>query len=178
MGRRQKQVSVATVSDLLQIVWPDFVQVNDCIFALFQWKGNYSGDFKDKTQTEAFINLTHIVDEFRNKATFAFREPMSKDLDVVEEIYDPTHPDFIGACKLGRTIARMWAIKLKADFPKDRFRVYYTQYDNPIVRFHKVRPNESDWLSDEGLRAATDPSFHEAMVYDTDHLDVIVVKRS
>ena len=48
---------------------------------------------------------------------------------------------FVGACELGKQIARMWAVKLKADFPLDRFRVYYTQNDNPIVRFHKVRDN-------------------------------------
>jgi hypothetical protein len=178
MGRRQKLVSVATASDLLQVIWPDFVEVNECIFASFQWHGNYSGDFKDKTATESFINHTHILDEFRNRATFELREPVSKDLDLLEKIFDATHPDFVGACKLGRTIAKMWAIKLNADFPKDRFRIYYTQYDNPIVRFHKVRPNEYEWLSDEGLRTATDPSFREAAIYDTDHLDVVVVKGS
>jgi len=83
-----------------------------------------------------------VLDEFRNRATSERRETVSEDLDVVEETYDVNHPDFADACELGKQMARMWAMKLKADFPRDRFRVYYTQYDNPIVRFHKVRENE------------------------------------
>lgn len=82
------------------------------------------------------------MDEFLNKATFQHREQISNELDEIEEIYDASHPDFITACELGKTMARMWAIKLKADFPNEHFRIYYTQYDNPIVRFHKVRSNE------------------------------------
>jgi hypothetical protein len=61
----------------------------------------------------------------------------------------------------------MWAAKLQHDFPRERFRVYYTQYDNPIVRFHRVRTNEPVWLTDEALRFATDRSFEGAVIYDT-----------
>ena len=67
-------------------------------------------------------------------------------------------------------MAQVWATKLKADFPSERFRVYYTQYDNPIVRFHKVRPDEHMWMSDDELLDATDPSFRGALIYDTDRL--------
>jgi hypothetical protein len=74
-------------------------------------------------------------------------------------------------------MAGMWAMKLKADFPRDRFRVYYTQYDNPIVRFHKVRENEPQWLSDQQLTSATDRSFGSAVIYDTDYLDAPVAKK-
>jgi hypothetical protein len=59
------------------------------------------------------------------------------------------------------------ATKLKTDFPNERFRVYYTRYDNPIVRFHKVRPDEDVWLSDEELRNASDPSFRDEVICDT-----------
>jgi hypothetical protein len=95
----------------------------------------------------------------------------------VEETYDVNHPDFADACELGKQMARMWAMKLKADFPRDRFRVYYTQYDNPIVRFHKVRENEPQWLSDQQLTSATDRSFGSAVIYDTDYLDAPVAKK-
>lgn len=173
----QKHLSVGTARGLLQVVWPDFIEVNDCVLAAFRWGGNYSGWDKPKTETECFINHTHIMDEFLNEATFRHREEISDELDEVEEIYDESHRDFIMACELGRTIARMWVTKLKGDFPNDRFRVYYTQYDNPIVRFHKVRPNEKVWLRDEDLLDATDPSFRNAIIYDTDYLATPVVKK-
>ena len=102
---------------------------------------------------------------------------MSENLDEIEQIYDESHLDFPAACEVGKTMARMWATKLKADFPGERFRVYYTQYDNPIVRFHKVRPNEHVWQSDKELMDATDPSFRGALIYDTDYMDAPTVKR-
>jgi hypothetical protein len=175
--RTQKRVSVTTASELLQVLWPDFVEVNGCIFVAFQWTGGYSGMGDPKTETESFINHTHIFDEFLNKATLEYREPVSDELDLTEEIYDESHPDFLAACEVGRTIARLWAMKLKADFPTEQFRVYYTQYDNPIVRFHKVRPDEPVWLDDEDLLAATDQSFRDAIIYDTDHLATPIVKK-
>lgn len=130
-----------------------------------------------KTETECFINHTHLLDKFRNGATSERRDAVSHDFEVVEEAYDVNHPDFVGACELGKQIARMWATKLKSDFPLDRFRVYYTQYDNPIVRFHKVRENETVWLDDDALRLATDRSFTSAVIYDTDYLDRPVIKK-
>lgn len=170
----QKRLSVRTAYALVRLLWPDFVEVNGCIFVGFQC-GNGAVAVKElsrgKTETECFINHTHVLDEFRNKASFETREHFSEQLDVVEETYDNAHPDFIAACELGIKIAEMWALKLKLDFPENRFRVYYTQYDNPIVRFHKVRTDEPVWLCDEALQLAKDPSFRNAVIYDTDHLD-------
>ena len=60
--------------------------------------GNYSGWDKPKTETECFINHTHIMDEFLNEATFRHREEISDELDEVEEIDDESHRDFIMAC--------------------------------------------------------------------------------
>jgi|ERR1700690_1214316 len=172
------RVSVRTGTQLLGLFWPNFVEVNGCIFAAFQTRGGTIQELKEgKTETECFINHTHLLDEFRNRATSEHREAASDDLVVVEEVYDVSHPDFVGACELGRQIARMWAMKLKADFPLDRFRVYYTQYDNPVVRFHKVRENEAVWLHDGDLRSATDRSFASAVIYDTDYLDRPVIKK-
>ena len=68
-------------------------------------------------------------------------------------------------------------MKLKADFPHNRFRVYYTQYDNPIVRFHMVRSDEPMWISNEQLKSATAPSFSDAVVYDTEYIDSPIIKR-
>jgi hypothetical protein len=177
MSRIPKRIAVRTASQLLQLFWPDFIEVDGCVFAAFQCSGGPINELSDgKTETECFINHTHIFDEFRNRATSKHREAIADDFDVVEEFYDPTHPDFAAACEVGLYLARMWTLKLKAEFPHERFRVYYTQYDNPIVRFHKVRSNERAWLSDDQLKDATDPSFASAVIYDTDYIDNPVVK--
>jgi hypothetical protein len=55
--------------------------------------------------------------------TLKNREELSPDMDAVEEIYDHSHSDSIAACMIGKTMARMWAMKLKADFPNERFGV-------------------------------------------------------
>lgn len=178
-GRARKQVSIGMVSALAKILWPDFVVKNGCVFAGFQWgdDSTYSAWTDPKTEIECFINHTHVLDEFVNQARFKNREPVAEELDAIEEIYDESHLDFLAACEVGKTMARMWAMKLRSDFPGERFRVYYTQYDNPNVRFHKVRPNEHLWLSDKELMDATDTSFRGAVIYDTDYIDAPAVKK-
>lgn len=173
--RIQKRISIRTAGEIVQVFWPDFVEVDGCIFAAFQCQGGELTEGSDgKTGLECFINHTHLFDEFGNKAEHRIQNP--EQLDETEAWYDDSHPDFVAACDLGRKIARMWAFKLKLDFPQDRFRVYYTQYDNPIVRFHKVRVDEPEWLSDDELRAATDPSFRNTVIYDTEYVESPVTK--
>ena len=111
----------------------------------------------------------HIFDEFQNLATKRRVVHDDKELNVEEWTYDETHPDFVAACELGRATARLWALKLKEDFSSERFRVYYTEYDNPIVRFHKVRPNEPVWIDDEALRTAANSCFLNSVIYDTQY---------
>ncbi len=61
------RVSVRTGIRLLRLFWPDFVEVNGCIFAEFQLRGGPIQELKEgKTETECFINYTHLLDEFRN----------------------------------------------------------------------------------------------------------------
>lgn len=177
--RISKRISVRTASQLLRLFWPDFIEINECVFAAFQCSGGPIHELSEgKTETECFINHTHIFDEFRNSATVEHRNVVTDGFDVVEETYDPAHPDFAAACEIGPRMARMWALKLKADFPHQRFRVYYTQYDNPIVRFHRVRPSEHVWLTDDELKDANDPSFAAAVIYDTDYIDDPVIKKA
>ena len=174
---KARSVMVRTATHVLEILWPDFIEMNGRVFAGFQCHGGTIHELSDgQTETECLVNHTHVLDEFRNRATSERKEP-SEELEVVEVTYEVTHPDFVNACEIGRKMARMWAMKLKADFPHERFRVYYTQYDNPIVRFHKVRTDEPVWLSDEQLMSATDRSFSSAVIYDTDYLDKPVVKK-
>ncbi|HKV94674.1 MAG TPA: hypothetical protein VJW20_19170 [Candidatus Angelobacter sp.] len=174
--RIQKRISIRTANEVARIFWPDFIKVDGCIFAAFNWHGGDAGEARDKTEMECFINHTHLFDEFQNKATVQRRVLCSETLDEIQETYDEKHPDFIRACELGPRIARMWAAKLKIDFPDDRFRVYYTQYDNPIVRFHKVRSDEHEWLSNDDLQAAIEPGFQSAVIYDTGYLERPVTK--
>ena len=167
-----KPLSVASGRRLLHLFWPEFREISDCIFLAFMVRGGEVNELSDgKTETECFINHTHILDEFRGKATIENREHVADDFDVVENSYDEKHPDFIAACEIGIALAQMWALKLKLEFPHDRFRVYYTQYDNPIVRFHKVRPTEPLWLTDEAIREGKAPTLRGTIVYDTQHLE-------
>jgi hypothetical protein len=68
-------------------------------------------------------------------------------------------------------MARMWATKLKQDFPADRFRVYYLHYDYACLRFHKVRPDEGVWLTDEEFLSKTEECLKDGILFDTDYLD-------
>jgi hypothetical protein len=154
----QSSANVSAALKVSQILWPDFVEEHGCVF-LGRHSGSNPPPASDTaTGWESFINHTHILDEFDNSAEKIVGE------DV---IYREDHPDFISACELGRRMALLWALKLKSDFPSERFRVYYTQYDNPIVRFHRVRDGESYWLTDEALQTTPGPSFRGAIVYDT-----------
>jgi hypothetical protein len=159
----EQPIKVATALTVSRILWPAFVEEHGCVLL-----GEHSGSNPppaDDTATgwESFVNHTHIFDEFANDASRFASE---------EVVYDERHPDFLAACELGQRIAKLWALKLKLDFPFARFRVYYTQYDSPIVRFHKVRDDEEQWLPDESLQSATDPSFRNALIYDTSRMNL------
>jgi hypothetical protein len=152
-------------------LWPYFWAQHDCVFVSFTGDDpEFNPPSKSDTATgwESFVNHIHIFDEFRNKATKRVVVGGDRILSEIEETYDEAHPDFIAACELGKAAARLWAIKLKQDYPSDRFRIYYTEYDNPIIRFHKVRIGETMWLSDEEVQsAAAAACFHNAVIYDT-----------
>jgi hypothetical protein len=162
MSLDQQPVTVRAALAVSRILWPEFIEENGCV--LLGWHSGSNPPPASDTATgwEAFVNHTHIFDEFDDDASRIVSE---------EVVYNESHPDFLAACDLGQQIAKLWALKLKLDFPSARFRVYYTQYDNPIVRFHKVRDDEPLWLSDEALKHATDASFRNALIYDTSRIN-------
>ena len=165
MRSGEERVTVSGALAASRVLWPDFIEEHGCV--LLGWHAGSNPPPGNDTATgwEAFVNHTHILDEFVHAdevSTFVSEEV----------VYNETHPDFVSACELGQRIAKLWALKLKSDFPLARFRVYYTQYDDPIVRFHKVRDDEPQWLSDDALQMATDPSFRSALIYDTSKLDL------
>jgi len=162
MDSDEQPLTVKAGLTLTKLIWPDFVEEHGCVF-LGRHSGSNPPPASDTaTGWESFVNHTHIFDEFAHDASTIVSE---------EVVYNEHHPDFLFACELGQQIAKLWALKLKLDFPFARFRVYYTQYDNPIVRFHKVRDDEPQWLSDEALQSATDPSFRNALIYDTSRVN-------
>ncbi len=155
------KVSVATAVQLVNLFWPEFVEIDGSVFV--PWDAPEKAldsevDF-DHTETEAFHNHTHMIDIVNHKTE---RVPTGED---DESFYDAQHPDFLLLCRLGKTIAKMWFEKLKADFPNYEFRVYYTERDNPIVRFHRVRDGEPNWLEEADF--PTDIERGTVIVYDT-----------
>ena len=158
VDQHEQPPTIKAALRVAKTLWPEFVIEHGCVFLGWHSGSNPPPANDTATGWESFINHTHILDEFENAAEKFVGE---------EVVYAEDHPDFVAACDLGRRIAFLWALKLKTDFPSERFRVYYTQYDNPIVRFHKVRDGEAYWLPDEVLQTATDPSFRDALIYDT-----------
>jgi hypothetical protein len=163
MASDDEQVAVKDALTVSRILWPEFVEEHGCVFLGWHSGSNPPPASDTMTGWESFINHTHIFDEFANEATAFVSE------DVV---YNEHHPDFLSASELGKQIAKLWALKLKLDFPFERFRVYYTEYDNPIVRFHKVRDDEPCWITDEVLQTEADSLFRNAVIYDTSRISL------
>jgi hypothetical protein len=155
------RIKIKTAVELMHVFWPDFVERDGSIFLPWE-KVVQISDFEhglDFTGMEAFQNHTHIIDLFGHEAG---REPAGESDDC---FFDYNHPDFMLLCEAGKKLAQMWFQKLRVDFPHYRFRVYYTQEDNPIVRFHRVRAEEPYWLDEEMY--GEDVKLGKIIVYDT-----------
>jgi hypothetical protein len=154
-------VQVSTVVDLLQVLWPDFIEVDGSVFLAraIPEKTTDPTHGLDRTGLEALLNHVHMSDLFGHTAS---RQAVDGEDNL---FFDPQHPDFQLLCHTGKTLARMWFEKLIADFPDYDFRVYYTQEDNPIVRFHRVRPQEPSWLDE--LHYTEEIKQGKIIVYDT-----------
>lgn len=129
-----------------QYLWPEFVEHNKFVF--FKWCKPEMVDMNvwhDRVEVEATLNHVHVLDLFHHDAGLE-----------VEPFWDNSHPDFISACEFGKVLAHSLACKLAKDFPEKSFRVYYTQNDNPIVRFHQIYENETNWLDDGEFSAEID----------------------
>ncbi len=152
----KSRIKSQTAVELLQIFWPDFVEVNDLI--LVPWEGTIelsdAQQDMDHTGIETFRNHTHIMDLFRHEVAWE------------DGNYDHHSPDFKDLCEIGKKLAGMWYQKLQVDFPNYRFRVYYTQDDDPIVRFHRVREGERYWLNEKNYRAEIEQG--RVIVHDTE----------
>jgi hypothetical protein len=158
-----QKIRAETAIKLLHIFWPDFIEVDGSIF-LASGKPEVVSRLDlglDRTGMEASANHIHVSYLVNHKAT---RQPADEN-DL--RFYDYEHPDFQLLCQLGRLLAQMWYRKLKEDFPQYAFRVYYTQEDNPIVRFHRVRSDEPNWLDEKKWKKEIQEG--KIIIYDTRH---------
>lgn len=128
-----KMASVQAAADFADLFWPEFVEINGCVF-LKRERVSKKVDTSYPVETESASSHTHIFDFVHHKAGLR-REPF----------YDAKHPDFKKAYQIGRIMCLLWALKLKRDFPSDHFRVYLHGFD-PIVRFHKIRKGVPNWI--------------------------------
>ncbi len=153
----KKLIEVNLAIDLLQIVWPDFVEVDGSVFLARAMPDKLSDPHLglDRTGTEASANHVHVSYLFGHNAS---RHPKGAD---DHKFLDSKHPDFLLLCQAGKTLASIWFQKLQADFPNYDFRVYYTQEDDPIVRFHRVRSDEPNWLDESNY------PIDKVLVFDT-----------
>lgn len=155
------RIKIKTAAELLNnIFWPEFKEIEGSVF--LSWvKVDKLCDPElgvDYTGQEEFLNHTHIIDLFRHEVSFL----RTKEGDYYS---DRNHPDYNFCCEVGKKLAQMWYQKLKIDFPQYRFRVYYTQEDNPIVRFHRVRPEEPYWIDEKDH--PDDIKCGKVIIYDT-----------
>lgn len=139
-----KKVSVRHAAICAEYLWPEFRVVNELIF--FAWAAPESinpREWHDRTEAEATLNHVHVLDIF------------SSGLRVEEALgINREHPDYRAACTFGKKWAAALAAKLAIDFPHHAFRVYYTQEEDPIVRFHQAHDGEPPWASEDGWTQA------------------------
>ena len=143
-------ISLATAERTAALFWPAFVE-REGLIGLPWGSAPDLRHFATRTEAEAFASHTHLLDEFRHRAPWGPDPTMPPDSEVVAP--DWTHPDYLRACALARTLGAMWLRKLEADFPGDAFRVYVTTRVDPIVRFHRVYAGERPWATDEEAAA-------------------------
>ncbi len=162
----KSRIKAQTAVELLQIFWPDFVEVNDLILLPWERATALSDTQREMghTEIETFLNHTHIIDLFRHEVVWENGH------------YDHLSSDFEALCEIGKKLAGVWSRKLQADFPNYQFRVYYTQDDDPIVRFHRVRESEPYWLDENDYSAEVEQG--RVIVYDTEQRSATTSRRN
>ena len=135
-------VKFKTALEISKLYWPVFVEKDEAIFLQLALENSY-GIPSEPMEAECFVNSIHLLDLFKNDASIND-----------EPYWDFEHPDFTSAYELALKISDMWASKLAKDFPSYKFVIICTKYDNPMIRFHKLREdgklyfNPKDWATD------------------------------
>jgi hypothetical protein len=129
-------VPIRSALQVAELLWPRF-ELRDGAVVLADARGARPSSFASRTEAGILRNPVHVLDTVRHRAGLR-REPF----------WNAARPDFAGAVALGLLLAEAWAAKLERDFPRRRFRVYFTRDDDPVVRFHQVRRGEPWFLSE------------------------------
>ena len=131
-------------SELIDIVWPNFVEVEECILI-------------NKDSDSIFqIDLEHIYKQYGDKSGFEASVSHVHMIDISRTF--KKHP--LEGLKFAKKIMDMWARKLKIDFPNYKFVVILTFHDDDtIVRFHRLREEESAWVDIDNIEG-----YHEGVI--------------
>jgi hypothetical protein len=137
-------IHIGEASNLLTLFYPTFVEIEGAVFVASELpvEGINFSNFSDKTEVECLYNHIHILDQFHHNAALDGNYPETA-------FYDQSHPDFKLGCDVAKVIALIWREKLEFDFPSYRFRVYYTEANDPTIRFHRVHAGEANWLDEK-----------------------------
>lgn len=136
-----------SLDDFAKLVFPRFVKIAGCVFVEREYGTTKGLPEWSRTHREAMTNHVHVLDYFVHRAWG----------NGSRSRYVAGHPDFKAAWAVGHAIACAWHMKLKADFPRERFCVYLyaTRNDGPVVTFHRVRGGEKNHL--DAARARRPP---------------------
>jgi hypothetical protein len=126
---------IANVMPIAELLWPEFAVVKGCVFLKRFVPARE--DIRFPSRTEWDENHVHLLDYFTHGAKVRS-----------EPFFNSHHPDFLAAEALGRKVCFMWAHKLRQDFPRWHFRVYFHGFE-PTVRFHRVRAREAPEIGDQ-----------------------------
>lgn len=119
-------------SELIDVVWPDFVEVEGCIL------------IKKYTEDNIKINIEHIIYQFGDRTGFEASESHVHMIDISKTF--KKHP--LEGLRFAKKLLEIWSIKLKIDFPEYEFILILTYHDDDtILRFHRLRESEETWIN-------------------------------
>jgi hypothetical protein len=119
-------------SELIDVVWPNFVEVEGCIL------------IKKYTEDNIEINLEHIIQQFGDRTGFEASESHVHMIDISKTF--KKHP--LEGLRFAKKLLEIWSIKLKIDFPEYEFLLILTHHDDDtILRFHRLRELEETWIN-------------------------------
>ena len=119
-------------SELIDVVWPNFVEVEGCIL------------IKKHTEDNIEINFEHIIQQFGDRTGFEASESHVHMIDVSKTF--KRHP--LEGLRFAKKLLEMWSFKLKLDFPEYEFLLILTYHDDDtILRFHRIRESEETWIN-------------------------------
>lgn len=119
-------------SELIDIVWPDFVEVEGCIL------------IKKYIENNTKINIEHIIHQFGDRTGFEASESHVHMIDISKTF--KKHP--LEGLRFAKKLLEIWSVKLKIDFPEYEFILILTYHDDDtILRFHRLRESEETWIN-------------------------------